>query len=181
MDSVPSPNGDNGQAEARDEKGRFLPGNPGGPGNPHAVAVAAWRKAIVLTVSPADLEAVIRVLLERAKAGEPWAVKELLDRCLGRAPAEAEDPAPPPPRVKVNLDLVNLLADRMAAGVRQPSVPGLAPPRLTNDGPDGSGQHRSRRRAYVGSQGGPELRTASVRPAGPSGGPTATPGASRRP
>ena len=48
---------------------------------------------------------------------------------------DAQAPAPDTPRVVVNVDLVNLLADRMAAAVRQPSVPGLAPPRLTNDGP----------------------------------------------
>ena len=129
------PKASSSEGEKRGPDGRYLPGTCGGPGNPHAGAVAAWRKALVLAVSPADLEAVIRVLLERAKAGEPWAVKELLDRCLGRAPAEAEDPAPPAPPVKVNLDLGRLLADRMAAAAQKPSVPGLAPPRLTNDGP----------------------------------------------
>ena len=29
METVPSPNGDNGLAETRDAKGRFLPGTPG--------------------------------------------------------------------------------------------------------------------------------------------------------
>ncbi|MBE3100535.1 MAG: hypothetical protein IMZ44_25750 [Planctomycetes bacterium] len=89
----------------------------------------------MLAVPPADLEAAIRMLLERAKAGEPWAVRERLDRCLGRAPAEAEDPAPPAPPVKVDLDLGRMLLRQMAEVVQKPSVPGLAPPRLTNDGP----------------------------------------------
>jgi len=65
---APSPRG-----EKRGPDGRYLPGTCGGPGNPHAGAVAAWRKALVLAVPPADLEAVIRVLLERAKADEPCA------------------------------------------------------------------------------------------------------------
>ena len=118
------------KGEKRGSDGRYLPGNPGRRGNPHAAAVAAWRK-----VSPADLAAVVRVLVERAKAGEPWAVKQLLDRCLGRAPAKAEDPAPIQPRVVVNTDLGRIWADRMAAAALEPSAPGLAPPRFRNEGP----------------------------------------------
>ena len=80
----PSPNGDNGPGTVHDTKGRFLPGNPGGPGNPHAAAVAAWRGAMVKTVAPEDVQKVVGVLVDKAKAGEAWAVRELLDRCLGR-------------------------------------------------------------------------------------------------
>ena len=36
------------------------------------------------TVTSNDLQNVIGVLVGQAKAGEPWAVKELLNRCLGR-------------------------------------------------------------------------------------------------
>ena len=80
----PLPNGDNG----RDGKGRFTQGNPGGPGNPHAKATAAWRKVLIECVNEDDLSTVLRVLVENAKNGEPWAIKELLDRTLGR-PAQA--------------------------------------------------------------------------------------------
>ena len=132
MAKTPSPNGDNGRG--RDGRGRFTAGNPGGPGNPHAGAVAAWREALLLTVSPADLKAVLLALLKHAKAGEPWAVKELLDRCLGRAPAEAEDPAPIEPRVVVNTDLGHLLSRKLAELAERPSAPGLPPPRITNQG-----------------------------------------------
>ncbi len=38
------------------------------------------------TITAEDIRAVLNVLLDRAKAAEPWAVKELLDRCLGKAP-----------------------------------------------------------------------------------------------
>ena len=133
MARTPSPNGDNGRG--RDARGRFTAGNPGGPGNPHAGAVAAWREALLLTVSPADLKAVIRALLKHAKAGEPWAVKELLDRCLGRAPAETENPAPIEPRIVVNTNLGRSFRLAMAEAAQRPSAPGLPSPRLTNDGP----------------------------------------------
>ena len=73
----------------RDERGRFLPGNPGGPGNPHAAQLAAWRATFTAAVTSEDLREVIVQLVEAGKKGEPWAVKELLDRCLGKPqPAE---------------------------------------------------------------------------------------------
>ncbi len=78
----PLANGGNG----RDGHGRFLPGNRAavGRGNPHADRVHAWRSALAATVTEDDLRAVIAELVERAKAGERWAVCELLDRCLGK-------------------------------------------------------------------------------------------------
>ena len=76
----PLPNGGNG----RDRLGRFAKGNPGGPGNPHAAAVGAWRSALAKSVTPDDLQDVIGQLLKQAKDGEPWAIRELLNRCLGR-------------------------------------------------------------------------------------------------
>ena len=79
MSDTPS-NGTNG----RDAKGRFTKGNPGGPGNPHAGAVRRWRRALIETVTVEDIKAVIAGLVAKAKKGERWAVKELLDRCLGR-------------------------------------------------------------------------------------------------
>ena len=81
----PFANGGNGET-ARDSRGRFRSGNraAAGRGNPHADQVQAWRSALVATVSEADLRAVIRKLVELARAGERWAVCELLDRCLGK-------------------------------------------------------------------------------------------------
>jgi hypothetical protein len=81
---TPSANGDNGLADARDGRGRFLRGNPGGPGNPHAAAVNAWRSALFNALTDDDVRKVIRVLIAKAEAGEPWAVRELLDRCMGK-------------------------------------------------------------------------------------------------
>ena len=122
----PSTNGGNGD---RDAHGRFARGNSGGPGNPHIKTVAAWRSALARVVSPADIEAVLRKLLERAKAGEPWAIKELLDRCLGKPRAEAERPDGPeqPDTVPVNVELGMLLAQEMRKLSRLPPAPGLRP------------------------------------------------------
>ena len=36
------------------------------------------------TITAEDIRAVLNVLVEQAKAGERWAVCELLDRCLGK-------------------------------------------------------------------------------------------------
>lgn len=83
---APLANGDKGQAKSdRDAHGRFLPGHPGGPGNPHAKAVAAWREALFNAITPADVEAVILILKAKARAGESWAVREFLDRVFGKA------------------------------------------------------------------------------------------------
>ncbi len=42
------------------------------------------------TVTEADIREVITHLLEKAKSGEPWAVKEFLDRTLGKADKRLE-------------------------------------------------------------------------------------------
>jgi hypothetical protein len=85
MATPPSPNGSNG----RDNRGRFSKGNPGGPGNPFAASVGRWRAALMASITEKDIAAVVKALVKAAKAGEPWAVRELLDRALGR-PVEAD-------------------------------------------------------------------------------------------
>jgi hypothetical protein len=69
---------------SRDGNGRFRPGNSGGPGNPFARRTAKLRTALLRAVKPDDIEAAVAKLVEKAKAGELPAIKELLDRCLGR-------------------------------------------------------------------------------------------------
>ena len=82
---APSPNGDNG----RDESGRFTPGNPGGPGNPHAAQVGRLRSALLDAVTPEDMRAVALALVEKARAGDIAAARVLFDRVLGK-PVEAD-------------------------------------------------------------------------------------------
>jgi hypothetical protein len=83
----PSTNGGNG----RDGRGRFTAGNRGGPGNPFARQTAALRRAFLAVVTPQHLEAIARMLVERARGGDLAAVKLLLLYVIGR-PAEAADP-----------------------------------------------------------------------------------------
>jgi hypothetical protein len=83
VNEEPSASGPNGRDPI---SGRFLPGNAGGPGNPHAGRVAALRSALLATVSEEDLREILARLIEEAKAGSIAAAKEVLDRCLGRVP-----------------------------------------------------------------------------------------------
>ena len=79
-------NGNNG----RDKQGRFIVGNKGGPGNPHAKQVALLRGALLSAVTPEDLHDVIRVLIEKALSGNVSAIKELLDRLYGKPKVAVE-------------------------------------------------------------------------------------------
>jgi hypothetical protein len=71
----------------RDAGGRFAHGNPGGPGaiaHERTKRARALRQALHDAVTPEDLAAVARALVDRAKAGDVAAAKELLDRIIGR-------------------------------------------------------------------------------------------------
>ena len=68
---------------------RFACGNIGGPGNPHAKQVGALRAALLAAVSTDDLTAIVGKLVELAKGGDVRAIREVLDRTLGR-PVEAD-------------------------------------------------------------------------------------------
>jgi hypothetical protein len=77
-----STNGSNGRGAA----GRFAAGNPGGPGNPHARRVAAMRAILLEAVTDDDLRAIVAKLVAMAKDGDLAAIRELLDRTLGKSP-----------------------------------------------------------------------------------------------
>ena len=80
MNTPPSANGSNG----RGANGRFARGNPGGPGNPHAKRTAALRVMLVEAVTEDDLRQVVTKLVELAKGGDLAAIRELLDRTMGK-------------------------------------------------------------------------------------------------
>lgn len=86
MNQSPSPNGSNGR-----ERGRFAPGNTGGPGNPFARRVGRLRSLILEAVSDDDLRAIVGKLVEQAKAGDLAAAREVFNRLVGK-PTEAIDP-----------------------------------------------------------------------------------------
>ena len=79
-------NGSNGE---RDGRGRFRKGNSGGPGNPNVTRLSQCRGALEAVVTPERMRTVFNQLLEAAERGESWAVRELLDRTLGK-PTNAE-------------------------------------------------------------------------------------------
>ena len=83
MHDLPSPNGLNG----RDSSGKFTKGNVGGPGNPHARRVADIRKTLMSAVSDEDLVEIAQTLVVKAKGGDVYAARELLDRMMGKANA----------------------------------------------------------------------------------------------
>jgi hypothetical protein len=75
----------------RDEHGRFMAGNMGGPGNPFARRVARYRKALHQCVSIEDMKEIGGQLVAMAKAGDLAAIKLLLQYQVGR-PVAVVDP-----------------------------------------------------------------------------------------
>jgi len=73
----------------RDASGKFKAGNRAGKGNPHAAKVARLRASMLKAVSPADVAAIIRRLVDAAKAGDIAAAKIIFERTLG-APLPAD-------------------------------------------------------------------------------------------
>src|SRR5688572_1230512 len=72
-------------ADGRDGSGRFVPGNKGGPGNPFARKVGRLRSALLETVTEDDMRAVAAQLVAMARGGNLPAIKELIERTLGRS------------------------------------------------------------------------------------------------
>ena len=85
--AAPSPNGGNGH----DERGRFTAGNAGGPGNPFARRVAAFRAALIDAVGEDGLRDVARAMVEKARSGDVAAARLVLAYDVGR-PGEPADP-----------------------------------------------------------------------------------------
>jgi hypothetical protein len=72
------------------ETGRFTDGHPGGPGRPKGKRSAELRRELLAGTDINELRAVWAKLLELAKGGDLPAIKEVLDRTLGR-PVQAVD------------------------------------------------------------------------------------------
>lgn len=66
------------------DRGRFRPGTPGGPGNPHAKRVNQLRSALLAAANPDDVREVMATLIALAKGGDVAAIRELFDRLLGK-------------------------------------------------------------------------------------------------
>ena len=85
MKTKPSPT----ESYGRDGAGRFAAGNKCARGNPYAKQVQKLRSALLSAVKPSDVRAIMQKLIARAREGDIVAVKEVLDRCIGR-PIEAD-------------------------------------------------------------------------------------------
>ncbi len=84
--STPSPYGSNG----RDAAGRFAKGNGGGPGNPHGRQVAELRRTVLGAVTPDEVAELVRVIWDKARAGDMGAAKLLLSYLIGQPVAGVE-------------------------------------------------------------------------------------------
>jgi hypothetical protein len=91
--------------EIRDKRGRFLPGNPGGPGHPHARK--PWKIALETAVTPEEITTALRKLYEVAMTGDVAAIRELFDRVIGK-PTKLNEAANATP---MGLDLDGTAAD----------------------------------------------------------------------
>ena len=72
-------------AIGRTPTGRFAVGNRGGPGNPFIRRVTKLRSALLKAVTTEDIAEVVQMLIDKAKAGDVAAARELLDRTIGKA------------------------------------------------------------------------------------------------
>src|SRR5688500_9887718 len=68
----------------RDEKGRYLPGNPGGPGNPMAREMARVRLLLARRVSDEVFDQVVQQLVLLALKGNLGAIRTLMQYKAGR-------------------------------------------------------------------------------------------------
>jgi hypothetical protein len=73
----------NGANADHDASGQFKKGWRGGPGNPQVRRLALLRAVVTAAVAPDDMMEVMVALLDKAKAGEMAAIRELFDRTLG--------------------------------------------------------------------------------------------------
>ena len=87
-EAIPKPEAPKPGHEAN---GRFAKGNADGPGNPFGRRVAELRQVILDALTDAELIAVTRSMIERAKKGDVAAARLLLQYSLGK-PAAAVQP-----------------------------------------------------------------------------------------
>jgi hypothetical protein len=75
----------------RDAQGRFIGGNPGGPGNPFARQVAEMRRALLSCVTYEEMRIIGGQLVVKAKMGDLAAIKLLFQYVIGK-PTDSVNP-----------------------------------------------------------------------------------------
>lgn len=79
----------------RDDNGRYLPGHAiPGLGAPYARRVAELRSALLAVVTPEDVALMIRVMVDKAKAGDAVAFRRFFWGGVGRAPSRSARNSP---------------------------------------------------------------------------------------
>jgi hypothetical protein len=68
----------------RGGNGRFLPGNPGGPGNPLARQIGRLRSALHEALTEEEMVRVVRAMLKKAQAGDVAAARLCLEYAIGK-------------------------------------------------------------------------------------------------
>lgn len=64
--------------------GRFVKGCKPGPGNPGIRNLSRTRAGFLQAVTMEDFRRIVEALFEAAERGEPWAIKEVLNRTCGK-------------------------------------------------------------------------------------------------
>lgn len=106
----------------RGKRGHFLPGNQVAVGrrNPDASRITTWRRAFTRAVTAAQVTLAMEKLIEAVGNGEPWAIKELLDRTLGKAEQRLEVTGEGGGPVATEITLRLKFADRSLVQAEQP-------------------------------------------------------------
>jgi hypothetical protein len=81
--SNPNPTSKETNARDRQSNGRFAKGNRGGPGNPFARQIAAFRACLINSVTEEDMEVIVDKLVDWARYGNLQAIKLLFSYLLG--------------------------------------------------------------------------------------------------
>lgn len=84
----------NGGTNGHGSGGKFLPGNKVGRGDPFIAQRQKFRSQFV-KAAESRFPKIAKKLLELAAKGEEWAIKEVLDRCLGIVKEDAPVPVAP--------------------------------------------------------------------------------------
>lgn len=114
---------DGGDNNARDERGRFAKGNPGGPGGPRRRA-CELRLAAEEAITPEHLGAMVRKATRMGLEGNLAAMRFVFDRTIGRpldASVDAEPLGISLPRLTAAKDC-NEAVDRLIDGICQGTV-----------------------------------------------------------
>lgn len=111
---------------ARDNNGRFAPGNPGGPGRPRRTVERDYLAALGEAVSPRDWQEVVARALADAKAGDGKARDWLTRYLIGDAPPRLIDLVASDLRGDTPDDDITALAAKQENDAAWPAPPGFA-------------------------------------------------------